>query len=154
MQLPRLPAVGEAVSTTTSLTSNAFERSVRDDLSSISRDGFFGHPLRCCFEMMSTRHQSCGRLSRPEDFQMTMFFVADQLLFFRKGVAGIQKLRNWRRREQPGKVSRPRIYFGHGYQLADASLRSKWSNRTTTFPNDRELGPIGLDPGLLGRLGP
>ena len=116
----RVAGVGEAVSDV-SADLQAFERSVRDDLSSISRDGFL--MIRCVAVRNDVRLDGSGfgALLDP-GLPGDHVFRCDQLLFFREGVAGSKNYAIGAGANNQGRSAAQRIYYGHSYQLADASL--------------------------------
>ena len=116
----KVAGVGEAVSDV-GADLQAFERSVRDDLSSISRDGFL--MIRCVAVRNDVRVDGSGfgALLDP-GLPSDHVFRCDQLLFFREGVAGSKNYAIGAGANNQGRSSAQRIYYGHSYQLANASL--------------------------------
>ena len=115
----KVAGVGEAVSDVAA-DLQAFERSVRDDLSSISRDGFL--MIRCVAVRNDVRLDGSGfgALLDP-GLPGDHVFRCDQLLFLGKVLLDPKITQLAARTTKEGQAAQ-RIYYGHSYQLADASL--------------------------------
>ena len=114
----------------------AFERSIRDDLSSISRDGFL--MIRCVAVRNDVRQQAnAGAPLLDSSLEPGHVFRADQLLFFKEGISGSKNYGLSSGANNRGRSAAHRVYYGHAFQLADAALPPQGSQYAGVNPNAR-----------------
>ena len=146
---------------------NAIEGQLRNDIASISREGFIG--IRCVSLRNDCRidYDADGTPENPSAGYLDpslpgeAIIRSDQLVFFKHGFEGTQNYIFGEGGNKQGEGSVSRVYFGHGYQLGPAS-RSPTNDVGTTnvydaTPNQgNSIGPIGpwMDRGLLGGIRP
>ena len=112
----------------------AFERSIRDDLSSISRDGFL--MIRCVAVRNDVRQQAnAGAPLLDSSLEPGHVFRADQLLFFKEGISGSKNYGLSSGANNRGRSAAHRVYYGHAFQLADAALPPQGSQYAGVNPN-------------------
>ena len=114
----KVTGVGEAVSDVTA-DLQAFERAFRDDLSSITRDGYL--LIRCVAVRNDIRIQDGRGVLLDPGLPASHVFRCDQILFFRTGISGSKNYARGAGSNNQGRSSY-RIYYGHAFQLAEASV--------------------------------
>ena len=113
----------------------AFEKSIRDDLHAISRDGFL--MIRCVAVRNDIRRPTADS-TRPlldPTLDPDHVFRADQLLFFREGVSGSKNYGLSAGANNRGRSTAQRVYYGHAFQLADAGLPPQGTEYFGVNPN-------------------
>ena len=115
----KVTGVGEAVSDVTA-DLQAFERAFRDDLSSITRDGYL--LIRCVAVRNDIRIQDGRGVLLDPGLPASHVFRCDQILFFRTGISGSKNYAQGAGSNNQGRSSAHRIYYGHAFQLAEASV--------------------------------
>ena len=113
----------------------AFEKSIRDDLHAISRDGFL--MIRCVAVRNDIRRPTADS-TRPlldPTLNPDHVFRADQLLFFREGVSGSKNYGLSAGANNRGRSTAQRVYYGHAFQLADAALPPQGTEYFGVNPN-------------------
>ena len=146
--------IGEALNDNQS-DLNAIERQLRQDVASMSREGFLA--IRCVSVRNDCRlaeNAAAGYLdpSLPPD----AILRADQMVFFKYGFEGSQNYLYGEGGNKQGEGPVSRIYFGHGYQLGPVRRQPDGVGQATVYdasPNQgNQPGPIGpwMDRGLLG----
>ncbi len=120
----------------------AIQRLIQDDINRISREGFLG--IHCVAVPNDINVLDGGPLLnplRPADATIR----ADQLVFFRNGLAGLQSVRVGSFNHHKGQGTTAMVYYGHGFQLLDGLASNLDSPGTGNSPRRTHdpLGPIG-----------
>lgn len=131
----------------------AFERSIRNDLSSISRDGFL------MIRTVAVRNDVRGNdpattILLDSTLPADHIFRCDQLLFFREGISGSKNYGLSSGANNRGRSAAHRVYYGHAFQLGDAALPPVGSDYVGVNPNTNrfQLIPPWADSGTVGNI--
>ena len=132
---------------------NAIERQIRQDMASISKEGFLA--IRCVSVANDCRLPAGGGYLDPS-LPPDAIIRADQMVFFKHGFEGTQNYLYGEGGNKQGEGPVSRVYYGHGYQLGPVRRQPDGQGQSRVYdasPNRLgQLSPIGpwMNSGLLG----